>query len=974
MNRSLNRSLNRLWRLAAVLCILLTLLPVVKPSPVSAQEEYEEILFVVPLDTTALNAVSSDAIAAAALASDFVTIRARLFNRSRRLDVSVTSPTPFENLTVTIRRNDNLVFSGVVDAADEWTTVFNQSDAYEYGDMLDIRAETGDHIVSEVIVEALEASPVHVWLLLDSEHCLRVIGHNDPEILVRVLAAGTDRVLKEEHFTRKNTDWEVLVNAGVEAERIDVQVVVSSKWKDDKPAGTIRSNYSFLDVKNPCFIAPSRCSSVQTEPAQDSHIEPNTLVRAFVNTEGADYIQLYSGNGTFFTPLTESVAVTGAQTEIEFAANPGLRYLVATTNERGTEFGCPFGFTHVPMPLCNGTEFSVAPGSVVVPGQIITGTISASDTSTAQLYTVRNGQPFAPVTDPLDMTAGSAYFQFAVDQAEEEYMFVLANSRGTVHGCYFRFNMLQPPTCLGNDTTPASGSKIVAGDSISGTAVVSGASSVQIVSISRDGQVLERIGQPYQTDFLKISIINYNFTPVPGEKYALELTNPRGTTIGCPIWFGEHIPARCNEATMTIDVANRTMSVEAKGAGVSWRIKQENVDEPLATGYGITASAAVSVSFPAQYWVEWLDEAGVPGEVAESCKARTWAVFAPIITHHVPAPACQSVSSSLPDGAAIHKGGELVDISFNVSAVQSVRLGGSELAPVDGWVHFKEHRAFPGQRIVPEVRGFSGDWQPAPQCSIAFTSDATEQRGFGNGDPYWCAPVPSQLEGDLDSSDLKVAPQKTACWNEDNHQTYKVSQWQLSYKNKAARWAYANFLIGDWGTLQTDFYKPDGQNFQAHTRAAGKHFRVRNLATKVCQGCQLTLDLYKEGGPSYAWGSEELKHGVAVDGWLIKSMDFQYPDGRMAQALTLIRNGVEVWLVQGRDGWGHIDIVRKAGSVQLGGFMGVGMTGQIGDPNQYVAADLFGTAVGVAASSSNEAVVIDVDEANDWTDDFPAAE
>lgn len=970
----MNRLWNTVWRVAALLSLLLTLLPVVSVVPVSAQEDYEEIVFVVPLSDASLNAVSPDTISAAALVADFVTIRARLYNRNRRLDVSVSSAEPVEDINISIRRNGDVLFSGNVDAASDWRTVFNETAVYEYGDMLDVRAETSGRIVSQVIVEALEAAPVHVWLLLDGQHCLRIIGHNDPEILVRILAQGTSQVLKEEHFTRKNQDWEVLMNAGVEAERIDVQVIVSSKWQDDKPAGTIRSNYRFMDVENPCFIALSRCTSVKTEPAHNSHIEPGTAVRVFVTTEGADFVQLFSTDGTSVAAVTEQLQVTASQTAIDFTARPEVQYIVATANERGTQFGCPFGFTPVPMPLCNGTELSVRPGSVVIPGQVITGTLKATDSEEAQLFTVRNGRPVEAVTAILDVSSGQVDFQFAVKELEEEYMFVLSNSRGSVYGCYFRFNMLQPPACLGNDTTPASGAKIVAGDSITGTATVAGASSVQVVRLSQDGQVVERIGEPVITDFLAISRIDYQFAPLPGQSYALEMTNARGSVIGCPIYFNEHIPARCQSAQMNANVANRTLNVEATGTGVSWQLMQEGAGRPLATGYGITATLAVSISIPGQYRIEWLDEAGVPGEIAPTCKAATWALFVPLAFNQKAA-VCNGVAASLPNDAPIHAGGELVDLSFNVTDVQAVRLGTIELVPVEGWVHYKEYPVSPGQEIFPELKDLQGNWQPAPQCAIGFTRETVEQRGFGNGDPYWCAPVPQQLVGDLDSADLKVSPIKAACWHEANHQPYKVSNWRLSYESNSATWAYSKFLIGDWGTLQTDFYRPRGESFQAHTRVAGHQFRVRNLATRVCRGCPLTLDLYKEGGPSFAWGSQELKAGVRVDGWLIKSLEFQYEDGRIIQGLTLIRHGIEVWLVQGRDGWGHIDIVRKSGSAQLDGFMGAGMTGRIGDPNQYITADLFGTAVETMAASSSSAdgtdsVVIAVDESNDWTDDF----
>lgn len=943
-----------LWRMLAVIAIVLAMMPTVVQS-VSAQDEYEEMTFVLPVDQNGV-AVLSDSVKAAGVNANFVTIKARMYRRGMRLRVSAFSPQPVDQIAFKIKKNDFEISSATKNVGPNEVEIFDQENAFSFGDIFDIRAQK-NQLVSEVFLETLDSAPVHVWLVLDGVRCLVIEGHNDPEILVRIFQAGTDQLLKEEHFTRTTEDWEVALSAGPASQHIDVQVVVSSKWENNAPAGVIRGHYKFLNVENPCFISKPECAGIVTQPAAGTNIEPNTAVTVSVQTTGAQSVQIFELDNNW-SPVSSIVPVTDGNTTVNFQGQPNHQYAVGTTNERGTFMGCSFKF-----------------------GEVV-----------------------------------------------------------------------PEPQCLGVESVPAPGSKLVGGDLVKGTVDVANVNSAQLVLLNKTGGIESRIGTPLAVTANKV---NFEFQPLPNRQYAFELSNARGTKLGCPINWDQHIVAACNSATFNVDVPAGALTGSAQGTGTSWRLMQ--MASPVAVlvqGPGSTAVFTSSVQFPAKYWVEFLDEDGVPSQFNPACSIQTSRLYLPLVSNQKPAicnaidstvpsgyatlqqvaqvtvqtqnaaavaldgqivtptngvsvfnvpvtvglhianlqtlngiwePApqcsiewkemvCEQITSSVANNSHIYPAGLRTEVAVKALGAKKVRFGGSEADVVDGWANF-QMMVTPGHEYTTELSGTSGEWVAAPQCSLQFETEAPTRRGFGEGDPYWANDT--RLEGDLDSTDGTVAPQKTD--RHPDYQDYRVASWSQSYQDGHGKWAFAKSVtcVKDgtevWKTV-TDFYSPNGEGWQSHSRFAGQNFRVRNLAGRL-SSANIAVDLYNEGGPSYEWGSQELKDGLWVDGWLIKSITFRM-DGHDAQAIALIRQGVEIWLVRQPDGYGRVDVVEKSGNTcQLQGVHGLGVTtGSVPNANDWVVADLFGTQLAAAASTQNvpQEVVTTVPDNADWTDDFPA--
>lgn len=778
-----------LWWTLAVIVALCAMLPVGALPAVAESEEYEEVVFVLPVNAEAQVGAENTVVHAAGAEDSFVTIKARLFKRQKRLVVSAFAPRTIEDVTFQIKRNGTPLWNGTADIGAKEVELYKRDGVFEFGDLFNISAKKNT-IISEVFLEALEASPVHVWLLVDGVKCIVIRGHNDPEILVRILRAGTDQVLKEEHHTRTSVDWEVTVSETSEA-LIDVEVVVSSAWSNG-PAGKIRGHYKFLNVPNPCF---AECKSIVNVPANGALIAANTAATVTVQADGVPSVQVVKLTDSGWEPASLAVPVVNDAATINYVAHPNTQY--------------------------------------------------------------------------------------AIRNATDDNVFV---------GCSWQYGeLLVPPQCLGAQAQPAAGAKIVSGDVVTITAMVTNTNSAQLVLLDSSGGVEQRLGSSVAVSGTQVT---FSLQPIAHRQYAVELRNEQHTIVGCP---------------------------------VSWDVQ------------------------PKVY--------------------RLWIPFA---ANQKPA-LCTGIQSDVPAGLAAI--GTTATVTINTQDAAAVAFAGQVVSTTNGVAVFMvpvteaEH--------VASLQTLHGTWESS-QCSIAWKA-RVGKRGFGEGDPYWVKPSAQTLEGDLDSSDGRVAPRKTDRGHD--YQDYRVKSWRQSYTDGRGRWAYAESVSchdagAAWKTV-IDFYSPNNASWQSHTRFAGDNFRVRNLSARITGNAPLQVDLYSENGPSYAFGAPELQAGIEVDGWQIKSIVFRMETGEEAQAIALIRPGVEIWLVRQPDGYGRIEInIKEDNTCNLKGLHGIGaQSGQVPDPNAWVVPSLFEDVLAAAAvagsggTASEETVIVVPEE--DWTDNFP---
>lgn len=779
-----------LWWTLAVIAALCAMIPVGTLPAVAESEEFEEVVFVLPVNVGSQIGATNTGVHAAGAEDSFVTIKARLFKRQKRLVVSAFAPQTIEDVTFQIKKNGTPLWDGTKDIGTKEVELYRRDAVFEFGDVFDIRGQK-DTIVSEVFLEALEASPVHVWLLLDTAKCIVIRGHNDPEILVRILRAGSDQVLKEEHHTRTTEDWEVQVNSASSESAIDIEVVVSSEWSEGGPAGKIRGHYKFLNVPNPCYAG---CKTITNAPSNGTMIAPNTAATVTVQTGGVSSIQVVKRTDSGWEPASPAVTVANDGATINYVAQPNTEY--------------------------------------------------------------------------------------AIRNADNTEVFV---------GCSWQYGEMLKPQCLGAQAQPAAGTKIVSGDLITITAMVTNTDSAQLVLLDKSGAVEQRLGSSKAVSGNQVS---FSLHAIAHRQYAVELTNQAGTIVGCPL---------------------------------SW-------DEQ-----------------PKEY--------------------RLWI---PLVANQKPA-ICTALQSDVPAGLAAV--GTTATITISTQDASAVMFAGQIVSTTNGIAVFKV--AVTSTEHLATLQTLHGTWQSS-QCGIAWKA-RIGKRGFGEGDPYWVKPSAQTLQGDLDSSDGRVAPSKTGRGHD--YQEYQVKSWRQRYEDSQGRWAYAESVScrdqgAAWKTV-TDFYSPKNSSWQSHTRFAGENFRVRNLSARVSGNAPIYVDLYSETGPSYAFGAPELEAGIKVDGWLIKSILFQMETGEEAQAIALIRPGIEIWLVRQPDGYGRIEInIKEDNTCNLMGLHGIGaQSGTVPDPNEWVVPGLFESAAATAAVSdegekAEEETLIAVD-AKDWTDDFP---
>lgn len=266
-------------------------------------------------DAAAAAGAGEDAAAAADDASiarvehAYADIGTRVYRKNQRLVVLVTCASEAE-LDISIA-SSRVNFTQRVACSSETTKVFDQSQAFQFGDIVKISA-TSAHGLSVVKFEALDAAPVWIGVSTigstESDACFNTYGHNDPWVFQNFYSPATDVLIQSEeprHF--EENDWSFTSRLSSDVEFVDIHVVASSRIENGLPSGTIRANYTFEGVPNPCFVGTPDFVLEKSINGADADNENGADVPSVAPAETVYLTFVLTNTGNVDLPIAEIV-------------------------------------------------------------------------------------------------------------------------------------------------------------------------------------------------------------------------------------------------------------------------------------------------------------------------------------------------------------------------------------------------------------------------------------------------------------------------------------------------------------------------------------------------------------------------------------------------------------------------------------------------------------------------------------------